>query len=286
MIRPCTKHDLAAVTHLLAAADLGHDDLAAHLSRLVVAEADGAVVGAGGFEDCGEGIALLRSFVVQPEHRGRGVGRELVQRVMTQALAAGLHDFYLLTTTAQGWFATLGFAPAARDTAPPGIRATRQFSALCPATAVLMCRRLDAGDVARLHFQQGLYCAESVLTAVARQCGVESPLIPAIATGLCSGMARTGGPCGALTGGILAINIASGRQHAGTSVERNYRLVQRLIGAFEAAHGATRCDALLGCHLGTPEGQRSFNEQGLHTRCLEYTGSAARLAAALIDEDT
>lgn len=48
----------------------------------------------------------------------------------------------------------------------------------------------------------GLYCAGGVLKTIADQAGIESNLIPAIATGLCSGLARTCGPCGALTGGV------------------------------------------------------------------------------------
>lgn len=285
LLRACTDADLPALTALLAGAALPHADVAAHLGHFVIAERDGEVIGAGGYERCGEGIALLRSFVVRPDLRGQGLGRRLFQRVLDQAVEAGVTDLYLLTTTAQGWFAALGFAPAERKTAPAALRATRQFGEFCPASAALMHRRLDAGDAARRRFDQGLYCAESVLAAVARQCGIESPLIPAIATGLCSGMARTGGPCGALTGGILALNIAYGRDSAGDAVEQNYRQVQRLITAFETAHGATRCDALLGCHLGTPEGQRAFREQRLHERCREYTASAARLAAGLIGED-
>lgn len=284
-LRPWAGDGLPALAALLAEAGLPHVDLAAHLEHFVVAELDGELLGAGGYEACGEGMGLLRSFVVRPDQRGRGLGQRLLQAVLNRAGEAGIADLYLLTTSAGDWFAARGFIPAARADAPAAIRATRQFGELCPASAAFMHRRLDAGDAARRRFDAGLYCAESVLAAVAGQCGIESPLIPAIATGLCSGMARTGGPCGALTGGILALNIVHGRADAEGSVERNYSQVQRLIQAFEAAHGATRCDALLGCHLGTPEGLRAFREQGLHERCREYTAGAARLAAALLDEE-
>jgi amino-acid N-acetyltransferase len=49
-----------------------------------------------------------------------------------------MSDIYLLTTTAPDFFAGLGFRRAGRKTAPPAIRATRQFATLCPASAVLM----------------------------------------------------------------------------------------------------------------------------------------------------
>lgn len=283
-LRPGAPADLPAVTRLLEEAGLPHADLAVHLEQVVVAELDGEILGSGGYEDCGGGDGLLRSFAVRRDWRGRGLGRRLYLRTEARTRLAGLRNLYLLTTTARAWFLALGFADCPREAAPATIRATRQFGELCPDSAVLMRHGLEVADVgagAAFQFETGLYCAESVLAAVARELGIDSPLIPAIATGFCSGMARTGGPCGALTGGILALNLATGRHTAVETVEANYDKVQRLIQSFEDAHGATRCDALLGCHLGTPEGQRAFREQGLHERCREYTASAARLAARL-----
>ena len=52
-------------------------------------------------------------------------------------------------------------------------------------------------------FASGLYCAESVVLSIARSQGIESDLLPKLATGFCSGMARTCGTCGALSGAIL-----------------------------------------------------------------------------------
>jgi len=52
-------------------------------------------------------------------------------------------------------------------------------------------------------FESGLFCAESVLLAAAEALGVNSDLIPRIASGVCSGLARTGGLCGALSGALL-----------------------------------------------------------------------------------
>ena len=37
----------------------------------------------------------------------------------------------------------------------------------------------------------GLYCAEAVVSALARAQGIESGLVPKMATAFCSGMART-----------------------------------------------------------------------------------------------
>jgi amino-acid N-acetyltransferase len=50
----------------------------------------------------------------------------------------------LLTTTAEDFFRALGYARIARELAPEAIRTTREFSSLCPASSVVMVKRLFA----------------------------------------------------------------------------------------------------------------------------------------------
>ncbi|MCX7175202.1 MAG: C-GCAxxG-C-C family protein [Proteobacteria bacterium] len=130
----------------------------------------------------------------------------------------------------------------------------------------------------------GYRCAEAVLLTVARQHKIESPLIPAIATGFCSGMSQTSGMCGAVSGGILGLNLVYGRSRADESAGKNFAAVQRLVAEFKTAFGATGCSELLGCDLGTPEGKQTFRENKLHVQCREYTRVATRLAVSLGDE--
>lgn len=131
-------------------------------------------------------------------------------------------------------------------------------------------------------FRKGLFCAESVLQAVAESQNIKNELIPRIATGLCSGIARTGGLCGAAGGAILAINMICGRNDANSTVESNYEVVRDFMETFEAQFSSTNCYELLGCRLDTPEGQAFFKENGLWGKCLEYTREAGRLAISSI----
>ena len=130
----------------------------------------------------------------------------------------------------------------------------------------------------------GLYCAEGVVLALAKAQGVESDLLPRIATGFCGGMAGTSGPCGALTGAVMGIGLALGRSRGGEPTNASYTATQQLIREFEQAFGARNCKDLLGCDLGTPEGQAAFRNSRLHERCAAYTGKAAEIAARLIAE--
>lgn len=131
-------------------------------------------------------------------------------------------------------------------------------------------------------FASGLYCAESVAIALAKAQGVDTDIVGRMATAFCSGMSRTCGTCGALTGAVMGLSLAMGRSKAGEPVHTSYAATQRLVRDFEREFGARNCDALLGCDLGTPEGQAMFHEQRLHERCAQYTSRAAELAASLI----
>lgn len=85
-------------------------------------------------------VALLRSLAVAPAARRRGLGRTLVERAMREASGLGCADVYLLTTTAETWFGSQGFGPVAPAAIPAGIRASDEFSHICPSTAVAMSR--------------------------------------------------------------------------------------------------------------------------------------------------
>jgi len=132
------------------------------------------------------------------------------------------------------------------------------------------------------NFDDGLYCAERVLLEIAQQHNIQSPLIPRIATGLCSGMARTGGPCGALTGGILALGLIHGRDNRESTVERTYSAVQDLTEQFKSRHKSVHCQELLGCDLGTAEGQRTYVDNQLGQRCEVFTTSTIQLVEKIL----
>jgi amino-acid N-acetyltransferase len=83
---------------------------------------------------------LLRSLVVAPAHRGRGLGDGLVRRLERAAADWGVERFWLLTTTAKTFFARRGFRVTPRADAPAEIAATHEFKSLCPSTATCMTR--------------------------------------------------------------------------------------------------------------------------------------------------
>ena len=127
---------------LLAASKLPLDDVEVFLGDFIIARFNGELVGCIGLERYGK-IALLRSLVVREDFRGFGIAKELCRRF--EERLSGFEVVYLLTTTAADFFRKIGYEEINRDEAPPPIRTNKQFTTLCPSTAVLMKKILRLG---------------------------------------------------------------------------------------------------------------------------------------------
>jgi amino-acid N-acetyltransferase len=140
-IRPAADADLGAIESLLQASDLPVVGVKEGMCSFLVAEAQGRLIGVVGMETRGN-FGLLRSTAVAPEWRGKHVARQLVERIIAEAESRGVRALYLLTTTAERYFPSFGFAVTTRDTVPADIQATDEFREACPATATVMCLRV------------------------------------------------------------------------------------------------------------------------------------------------
>ena len=123
-----------------------------------------------------------------------------------------------------------------------------------------------------------------MLLAVCESQGIQSDLIPKIATGFCGGLSRTCGICGAVSGAIMALNLFTGRVAPNDSVMESYTKAQKMIETFADSFGSTNCKDLTGVDLGTQEGQNKFKEDNIRERCKGYTGEATRMAMVLIED--
>lgn len=135
--------DLGELAAALAAATLPTDDVT-HPSRRFFRfwTPEGAPIGFIGAEQCGPAAVLVRSLVVLPDQRGHGWSPAMVAWLVGKLAEAGITDAWMLTTTIASLAERLGFARVAREQAPAAVRGSRQFATLCPASAVLLHRRL------------------------------------------------------------------------------------------------------------------------------------------------
>lgn len=143
VIQAAVEADLPAVHRLLDAEHLPLAGVDEHVGTMVVAKHGDQIVGAAAVE-LYSGGALLRSVVVGPDVRGHGIGHELAEAALSVAIARGLDTAFLLTTTAEQFFPKLGFERISRDDVPASVQASVEFQSACPASAVVMRKRLDA----------------------------------------------------------------------------------------------------------------------------------------------
>jgi len=137
-----TKPPLAAVTKLLVSSQLPTADITDELlDNFFFAGDPSAPLGIVGLQ-IEPPFALLRSLVVDAASRSSGLGGRLLAHAEEHARANGVRAVYLLTTTAESFFAKRGYSRAPRTEAPDFIRSSAEFASLCPASAAFMLKQL------------------------------------------------------------------------------------------------------------------------------------------------
>jgi len=121
--------------HKLPVTDIDEDKI---LYLLLDGEETIGTVGLEIFEDG----ALLRSVSVIKEKQGKGYGKFINAQIEKYVKEAGINCLYLLTTTAKDFFDKQGYGVISREEAPAAVKQTAEFTSLCPASAVVMKKRI------------------------------------------------------------------------------------------------------------------------------------------------
>jgi amino-acid N-acetyltransferase len=130
-----------AFRSLLKASNLPADDLDFKRDLLVGYYEGNELVGTGGLE-VHSGYALLRSLSVKMGIRGKSVGTTITEFLLSEAKKKNLKAIYLLTETAKGFFEKKGFKEVNRDDVPEEVKASSEFSTVCPVSATVMTLQL------------------------------------------------------------------------------------------------------------------------------------------------
>ena len=93
--------DLPLVHSLLERSGLPQEGLDTSLETLIVARKAEQVIGCAALEVYGN-VSLLRSVAVDPAHRSKGLGQQMVEMQLAQARRRGIQEVYLLTETDAG----------------------------------------------------------------------------------------------------------------------------------------------------------------------------------------
>ncbi len=145
---------------------------------------------------------------------------------------------------------------------------------------------MNRGEIGVNKFKEGYNCAQSVLFSYVNKLNISENFALKIANGFGAGMGRKQEVCGAISGGILVLNVLYGRgeNEAKEKQEILYSKVRELIDRFEEQFKTVTCLNLLDdCRLLTPEGQERFTSDNMINKCYEYVDFTIKVLEELTE---
>ena len=156
--RPVRQGDIDEIRALLKDVRLPDKGLEDQLAEgYIVAESDGHILGVVGVETY-DRYGLLRSLAVLPKWQGSRIGKTLVLDRLYWAKSQGLLSVFLLTTTPR-YFEHLGFRSVDRNTIPPQVRFSKEFSSICADTAAALVIPVNGDYIERREEVRSRYAA-------------------------------------------------------------------------------------------------------------------------------
>ncbi len=133
------KEDLPAIKALLESVNLPLQGVEDHFDNFILLKTENVLRGTVGLEIYKD-KALLRSLAVAGAHQGQGFGQKLYFAIIEKAREHGIREIYLLTETAEKFFAKQGFEKISRNSVDTEVKESIEFRCACPGTA--SCMRL------------------------------------------------------------------------------------------------------------------------------------------------
>ncbi|MDD4017393.1 MAG: C-GCAxxG-C-C family protein [Kiritimatiellae bacterium] len=136
-------------------------------------------------------------------------------------------------------------------------------------------------EEAKALFRSGANCAQAVLGAFAKECGLESDQAMRLASSFGAGMARLREVCGAVSGMFMVIGLKEGYCDLKSKAEKDkhYARAQALAAEFKGKTGSLICRELLGLSGGadSPVSEERTPEYYRKRPCTEIVGLAAQI---------
>lgn len=138
-IGPASGGDLDAIKQLLGGSLLPSRDVGGAHQRFIAASERGRIIGCAGLQVAGQN-GLVRSMAVHWTRRNAGLGSRLHERLLFEAVLSDVRTLYVVTSTAEDFFAGHGFRNIAPEAVPPELQASEEFTAFVPGGSKVMSR--------------------------------------------------------------------------------------------------------------------------------------------------
>jgi amino-acid N-acetyltransferase len=140
--RQAQEADWPLIAGLLAGTGLQLVGAREHLKHFLVALDEYGLVGCAGLEHYGN-TALLRSVAVAESERGKGIGQNLVERLLLKAQQEKITTVVLLAQSAEEFFRKFEFTEIRFDRLPQSIHDSVEFKFAAPDATTAMLLNLS-----------------------------------------------------------------------------------------------------------------------------------------------
>lgn len=149
----------------------------------------------------------------------------------------------------------------------------------------------DKRELAKTLFRNGANCAQAVLGAFAKECGLSEKEAFRIASGFGGGISRLREVCGAVSGMVLAANFLFGQSDISDKEEKDahYARIRTLTDAFQKEAGSVVCRVLLGLKENQSDQPVSEERTALYYQkrpCVEIVALAAGILEEFLQNGT
>lgn len=139
--RQAQEADWPVIAGLLAGTGLQLVGAREHLKHFLVALDEYGLVGCAGMEHYGH-TGLLRSVAVAESERGKGIGQNLVERLLLKAQKENITTVVLLAHSSEDFFRKFDFAEVRFDHLPQSIHDSVEFKFAAPDSTTAMLLNL------------------------------------------------------------------------------------------------------------------------------------------------
>lgn len=140
-IEKVTEKDLKKVFTLLQSLKLPVEGIDDHLSNFFVIKDKNEIIGSGGIEIY-QDSGLIRSIAIDPKYQKKGLGRRIVEFLLSYAKEKQIKELFLLTDTVPKLYEKFGFNYIKREEMNSIIEQSEEFKGSCPNTAHLMSKAI------------------------------------------------------------------------------------------------------------------------------------------------
>ena len=134
-------------------------------------------------------------------------------------------------------------------------------------------------------FNEGFSCSQAVFSTYAVDMGLNREIALKISQAFGGGMGQMGETCGAVTGAFMVVGLKYGRKRADDDEAKikTYKLVKEFTEKFKARNGTIICRELLGCDIGTAEGEKiAKNEKLFSSVCPGFVRDAVEILEEIL----